>query len=209
MCCTAGSAAGLPPACLPACSRCRAAEAPADVHNPALPLCTAAALCCRLPCPRAPPLPAAPLFCRPLQVTGRTKRCLNLGSYNYLGFAAQVSWQGCTASCCALPGCVASVQLPLQLPGMPAAGLGGGRCLCSPAHLTCLFCVPWHIPHPQDPYCTPRVEEALDQLGWASASARADAGTTPRHVELERLVAQFLVRSCAVWWHAFEWSLPG
>lgn len=75
---------------------------------------------------------------KPLQVTGRTKRCLNLGSYNYLGFAAQ------------------------------------------------------------DPYCTPRVEEALDQLGWASASARADAGTTPRHVELERLVAQFLGKEDAI-----------
>ncbi len=31
-------------------------------------------------------LPA--LRCRPLQLTGEVKRCLNLGSYNYLGFAA-------------------------------------------------------------------------------------------------------------------------
>ena len=26
--------------------------------------------------------------CRALELTGETKRCLNLGSYNYLGFAA-------------------------------------------------------------------------------------------------------------------------
>lgn len=26
--------------------------------------------------------------CRPLNLTGRVRRCLNLGSYNYLGFAA-------------------------------------------------------------------------------------------------------------------------
>ena len=40
------------------------------------------------------PVPAskvlnACLLLRPLELTGRTLRCLNLGSYNYLGFAAQ------------------------------------------------------------------------------------------------------------------------
>ena len=45
----------------------------------------------------------------------------------------------------------------------------------------------------QDEYCTPRVEKVLDQYGWAAAAARPDGGTTPRHVELERLVAEFLV----------------
>ena len=28
------------------------------------------------------------ILCRALTLTGRTKECLNLGSYNYLGFAA-------------------------------------------------------------------------------------------------------------------------
>lgn len=28
------------------------------------------------------------MLCRPLLLTGNVKRCLNLGSYNYLGFAA-------------------------------------------------------------------------------------------------------------------------
>ena len=27
-------------------------------------------------------------YCRALNLTGKTRRCLNLGSYNYLGFAA-------------------------------------------------------------------------------------------------------------------------
>ncbi|PSC70357.1 long chain base biosynthesis 2a [Micractinium conductrix] len=75
---------------------------------------------------------------KPLQLTGETQRCLNLGSYNYLGFAAQ------------------------------------------------------------DEYCTPRVEEVLDTLDWASCSARVDAGTTPRHAELESLVADFLGKEDAI-----------
>ncbi|KAL4857730.1 Long chain base biosynthesis protein 2a [Chlorella vulgaris] len=75
---------------------------------------------------------------KPLQLTGGSQRCLNLGSYNYLGFAAQ------------------------------------------------------------DPYCTPRVEGVLDQLGWASAAPRSDGGTTPRHAELERLVAEFLGKEAAI-----------
>lgn len=75
---------------------------------------------------------------KPLKTTGATQKCLNLGSYNYLGFAAQ------------------------------------------------------------DEYCTPRVEDALDRLGWASSSARTDAGTTPRHEELERLVADFLGKEDAI-----------
>lgn len=48
------------------------------------------------------------------------KRCLNLGSYNYLGFAAA------------------------------------------------------------DEYCTPRVLDTLAKLGWASCSARVDAGDVPQ-----------------------------
>lgn len=75
---------------------------------------------------------------KPLELTGRTKRCLNLGSYNYLGFAAQ------------------------------------------------------------DPYCTPRVETALDSLGWGPCSARSDVGTTPVHQQLEEAVAQFLGKEAAI-----------
>lgn len=75
---------------------------------------------------------------KPLLLTGNAQRCLNLGSYNYLGFAAQ------------------------------------------------------------DEYCTPRVEDVLDSLGWAGCSARADAGTTPRHEELERLIAEFLGKEAAI-----------
>ena len=105
----------------------------------------------RLPCtcsPQAltacsqPPTLATPCSvpspCRPLRLTGATQRCLNLGSYNYLGFAAQ------------------------------------------------------------DPYCTPRVERTLDTLGWGACGARADGGTTPRHAELERLVADFLGKEDAI-----------
>ena len=33
-------------------------------------------------------LSSLPWLCRALETTGNTKRCLNLGSYNYLGFAA-------------------------------------------------------------------------------------------------------------------------
>eukprot|EP00887_Chlorella_sp_A99_P007416 scaffold2.g7416.t1 len=75
---------------------------------------------------------------KPLELTGRALTCLNLGSYNYLGFAAQ------------------------------------------------------------DPYCTPRVEEALDKLGWGACSSRADAGTTPAHQELEELVARFVGKEAAI-----------
>jgi serine palmitoyltransferase len=75
---------------------------------------------------------------KPLELTGQTQHCLNLGSYNYLGFAAQ------------------------------------------------------------DPYCTPRVEDALDTLGWGGCGARADAATTPRHVELENAVASFLGKEAAI-----------
>ncbi len=56
-----------------------------------------------------------------------------------------------------------------------------------------------HASLPQDEYCTPRVEEVLDTVGWAGCSARADAGTTPRHEELERLIAEFLVGGRPYW----------
>lgn len=75
---------------------------------------------------------------KPLRLTGSSQRCLNLGSYNYLGFAAQ------------------------------------------------------------DEYCTPRVEAVLDSLGWAASAPRSDGGTTPRHAELERLVAEFLGKEAAI-----------
>ncbi len=55
----------------------------------------------------------------PLNFTGTTKRCLNLGSYNYLGFAAA------------------------------------------------------------DEYCTPRVQETLQELGVSTCSSRTDAGREP------------------------------
>lgn len=74
----------------------------------------------------------------PLKLTGKKLRCLNLGSYNYLGFAAQ------------------------------------------------------------DPYCIPRVLDALNSLGCGGCSARADAGTTPPHVELETALAKFLGKEAAI-----------
>ncbi|CAK0781260.1 hypothetical protein CVIRNUC_005327 [Coccomyxa viridis] len=73
-----------------------------------------------------------------LTLTGRIKKCLNLGSYNYLGFAAS------------------------------------------------------------DEYCTPRVLDTMGSLGWAMCSSRADAGTTPVHLELERLVADFVGKEAAL-----------
>ncbi|KXZ47975.1 hypothetical protein GPECTOR_31g337 [Gonium pectorale] len=64
--------------------------------------------------------------------TGGSRRCLNLSSYNYLGFAAS------------------------------------------------------------DPYCTPRVQDTIQQLGVSSCSSRVHGGTTSAHTELEELVARFL-----------------
>lgn len=75
---------------------------------------------------------------KPLNLTGTAQRCLNLGSYNYLGFAAQ------------------------------------------------------------DPYCTPRVEKALDKYGIGSCNTRVDGGTTPLHEELEHAVASFLGKEAAI-----------
>ncbi|KAK9821210.1 hypothetical protein WJX74_010926 [Apatococcus lobatus] len=70
--------------------------------------------------------------------TGKIRRCLNLGSYNYLGFAAA------------------------------------------------------------DEYCTPRVLQALTDHGWSMCASRAELGTTPKHVELERCVARFLGKEAAI-----------
>jgi serine palmitoyltransferase len=75
---------------------------------------------------------------KPLELTGTSTRCLNLGSYNYLGFGAH------------------------------------------------------------DDYCTPRVLKALDQDGWAAASSRSDLGTSPRLLELEDIVAEFLGKEAAI-----------
>eukprot|EP00898_Chlorokybus_atmophyticus_P007752 jgi/Chlat1/7979/Chrsp7S00628 len=70
--------------------------------------------------------------------TGEGRRCLNLGSYNYLGFAAQ------------------------------------------------------------DEYCTSRVQKALQQYSAGTCGPRMDAGTTERHVELEKLVARFVGKPAAI-----------
>lgn len=67
-----------------------------------------------------------------LEVTGNTKRCLNLSSYNYLGFAAS------------------------------------------------------------DEYCTPRVLDVLKQYGSSMCSSRLAAGTTEKHIELDKTVADFV-----------------
>jgi 7-keto-8-aminopelargonate synthetase-like enzyme len=75
---------------------------------------------------------------RDLQPTGATRRCLNLGSYNYLGFAAS------------------------------------------------------------DPYCTPRVIEAVRDWGVSHCSPRGEGGGSPLHVELERRVAEFVGAEGAV-----------
>ena len=42
------------------------------------------------------------------------------------------------------------------------------------------------------------MEAALEELGWGACSARADAGTTPLHQELEALVARFLGKEAAI-----------
>ncbi|WOL16940.1 hypothetical protein Cni_G25728 [Canna indica] len=73
-----------------------------------------------------------------LHRTSNTSRCLNLGSYNYLGFAAG------------------------------------------------------------DEYCTPRVIESLKQYAPTTCSARADAGTTKLHIELEELIARFVGKPAAI-----------
>ncbi|CAL9198318.1 unnamed protein product [Musa hybrid cultivar] len=73
-----------------------------------------------------------------LRRTSNTSRCLNLGSYNYLGFAAG------------------------------------------------------------DRYCTPRVVESLKKYASGTCSARADAGTTKLHIELEELVARFVGKPAAI-----------
>lgn len=75
---------------------------------------------------------------KPLELTGKKIRALNLGSYNYLGFAAH------------------------------------------------------------DPYCTPRAIETLKREGWSSCSSRAEAGTTPLHLELEKELASFLGKPAAL-----------
>lgn len=75
---------------------------------------------------------------KPLSLTGKTIRCLNLGSYNYLGFGAY------------------------------------------------------------DEYCTPRVLDTLRKEGWSPVSSRADAGTTPSHAELEKMLAAFLGKEAAI-----------
>jgi serine palmitoyltransferase len=73
-----------------------------------------------------------------LKLTGTTTRCLNLGSYNYLGFAAD------------------------------------------------------------DPYCTPRVNEAMKRYRWSSSSPRAEAGDLMVHRELELEMADFLGKEACI-----------
>ncbi|DBB11426.1 hypothetical protein WJX82_000013 [Trebouxia sp. C0006] len=73
-----------------------------------------------------------------LNLTGKTRRCLNLGSYNYLGFAAA------------------------------------------------------------DEYCTPRVRNVLSEYGCGMCSSRIAAGTTQLHVDLERMVADFVGQEDAI-----------
>ena len=73
-----------------------------------------------------------------LKHTGETIRALNLGSYNYLGFAAA------------------------------------------------------------DEYCTPRVVDTLKARGAATCAPRAGGGTTDDHLELERLIAEYLGKEAAV-----------
>lgn len=73
-----------------------------------------------------------------LMRTGRSKLCLNLGSYNYLGFADGHAW------------------------------------------------------------CTDHVLRSLDTNGVGVCGSRAEFGTTSTHVELERLVAEFVGKEAAV-----------
>ncbi|XP_074575658.1 long chain base biosynthesis protein 2d-like [Curcuma longa] len=73
-----------------------------------------------------------------LHRTSNKSRCLNLGSYNYLGFAAG------------------------------------------------------------DEFCTPRVLRSLKKYAPSSCSARADAGTTQLHIELEDLIARFVGKPAAI-----------
>ncbi|CAD7698382.1 unnamed protein product [Ostreobium quekettii] len=49
-----------------------------------------------------------------------------------------------------------------------------------------------------DEYCTPRVLDTLDRLGWGACCSRSEAGTTDKHVELEETVAEFLGVEAAI-----------
>jgi len=42
------------------------------------------------------------------------------------------------------------------------------------------------------------VESALDSFGWSSCASRADAGTTPVHLQLEKEIADFLGKEAAI-----------
>ena len=65
--------------------------------------------------------------CRPLQLTGKVKRCLNLGSYNYLGFAAADDY--CTPR---VLDCVRDLGWSScgsrDVAGAPGKGFGSGSC---------------------------------------------------------------------------------
>lgn len=75
---------------------------------------------------------------KPLNLLGTTKHCLNLGSYNYLGFAAADEY------------CTPRVQATLKELGnstcSPRADVGENENCCSTLYLTlCILRSPLHV----------------------------------------------------------------
>lgn len=109
--------------------------------------------------------------------TGELRQCINLGSYNYLGFASQVrvllrvSSAGCT------------IKGPVNL------GWLAWRCRDYGQRYHLCF---------QDEYCTPRCQDTMEHMGISTCAARVSGGTTPVHVELEESIARFLHKEDAV-----------
>jgi len=116
-----------------------------------------------------------PFLCRALEVTGKTQRCLNLGSYNYLGFAAADEY------------CTPRVQDVLKQYGgsMCSSRLAAGM----PAAFATYFCIT------SDLYHMAAMLIAHKQNSWIAhlyALWLGVIGKTEKHVELDHLVAQFV-----------------
>ena len=143
-------------------------------------------------------------FNRPLNFTGTSKHCLNLGSYNYLGFAAADEY------------CTPRVQETLQELGVSSCSSrvdAGGKCL-----LDCLINIPLipsereghqnydpadisytvaHFPGP--PQHTIHFSGCIP-TGFLPLRShpRPRTGTTRLHIELEKEVAAFLGKEKAI-----------
>lgn len=117
-----------------------------------------------------------------LAVTGRTRRCLNLGSYNYLGFAAADEY------------CTPRVLDTLAEWGMStcSARTEGGACRQERGEAAA-----W-----TDQTAASEVLSCRVSVSGANKQTVAcwpfAAGTTPQHKEMETLVASFLGKEDAI-----------